>query len=217
MRDNGSGPRGVGSTAGGLTHSSDLTREGLAVKATRTCSVEGCSLPHHARGLCRKHYRSQAPAPVQRRPVTPLRERFMAHVNVDEAGCWRWQGRLGTGGYGYLGLQVDGVWKQRRAHRVAYELFVGLIPEGMALDHVCEVRDCVNPEHLRPSTWRANTLRNTSPAAENARREECLRGHPLSGDNLQLVRTKEGVKRRCKACARARRRADGLEERTAMP
>lgn len=209
MRDNRDGPRGVGSTAGGLTHSSDQTREGLAVKATRTCTIDGCNDQHHAQGLCRRHYRLNPPESIEKRPALPIRDRFMRHVRVDDVGCWRWQARTGTGGYGYFGQKVDGVWKQRRAHRVAYELFVGPIPGGLAIDHLCEVRDCVNPEHLRPSTWRANTLRNTSPAAENARRTTCLRGHPLEGDNLQLIRTKEGVKRRCKACARARRRGEG--------
>lgn len=52
--DNESGPGGVGRTSRGLTHSSDFSREGLAVKAT--CSIDGCTSTAHARGWCPKHY-----------------------------------------------------------------------------------------------------------------------------------------------------------------
>jgi hypothetical protein len=191
--ENESGLRGVGSTAGGLTRSSDSTREGLAVKATR-CSATDCADPTYKRDRCYRHHTV---------------DRFTAFVLVDAVtGCWLWQGHITKHGYGHFGMiRPDGTWGPRRAHRVAYELFVGPIPEGLTLDHLCEVRHCVNPEHLTPVTVAANTLRNDSPPSENARQERCLRDHPLSGDNLQLVNTSGGVKRRCKACARERRRS----------
>ena len=188
-----------------LTTSSDSTREGLAMQATR-CSIPGCSKPAKKLGWCSMHYERQYKHGTFDAPHRPtLEERFMSHVQVDAAGCWRWQGWTATGGYAYFKQKIDGRWKSRRAHRVSYELFVGPIPDGLAIHHECEVRDCVNPDHLRATTWRENTLLNTSPAAENARRDTCRRGHPLSGDNVQIIKASSGERRRCKSCARARR------------
>jgi len=94
------------------------------------------------------------------------------------------------------------------AHRFAYEALVGRIPDGLVLDHVRMNPDwtgppcskaCVNPEHLQPVTQKTNKLRGTSPNAQNARKTHCLRGHPLSGHNLVIV--KGG--RNCRACRTA--------------
>ena len=70
------------------------------------------------------------------------RARFEAKIaRIPEAGCWIWEvGRLDRDGYGYQGHE--------RAHRVAWELFFGPIPEGRYVLHHCDVRCCVNPSHL---------------------------------------------------------------------
>ena len=109
-------------------------------------------------------------------------------------GCVLWLGSLLHNGYGQLYAPET---KERRAHRVAYELAKGPIPTGLHLDHKCRVRSCVNPEHLEPVTSRVNTLRGQGVTAENARRTRCKNGHPLDGDNLHIDR--KGA-RRCRRC-----------------
>jgi hypothetical protein len=75
------------------------------------------------------------------------RERFLARVAVATSGCWEWTGWRAHG-YGYF--WHDG--RDLRAHRAAYALFVGAIPDGTQLHHVCGNRHCVNPEHLEALT-----------------------------------------------------------------
>ena len=120
-------------------------------------------------------------------------ERLIYHTEITP-GCWNWLGQQSTTGYGRL--KKGKSWT--RAHRYSYELFVGDIPEGLVIDHLCRNTLCVNPEHLEAVTMRENVLRGVSPAAQYARRESCSKGHELSGDNLYLSR---GA-RICKACKR---------------
>lgn len=86
-------------------------------------------------------------------------ERFWA--KVDRSGdCWRWTGALARGGYGFAVVgSRDDPQRYRNAHRFAYELSVGPIPEGLELDHLCRNRRCVNPAHLEPVTHSENMRR----------------------------------------------------------
>ena len=121
----------------------------------------------------------------------PLDERIMKHVIQDSAGCWLWTGHVTPKGYG--GIGVEG--RMRLAHSVAYEVWVGPVPPGLQLDHLCRVRHCCNPEHLEPVTpWenlrRGNTFMNKT---------HCPSGHAYEGANLYVD---PGGGRRCRACKR---------------
>ena len=146
---------------------------------------------------------AQRRLPAMHRECTPMIVRFWRYVNKDGPdGCWIWMASRDSLGYGQInkGRHGEGVI---RAHRVAYELLVGPIPEGLELDHLCRVRACLNPTHLEPVTHRENVLRGTSPVARLARQTHCIHGHPLSGANLYL-RPDTGA-RQCKACHHLRR------------
>lgn len=70
-------------------------------------------------------------------------------------GCWLWTGTVLGSGYGQFRVGMGHV----RAHRFAYELLVGPIPEALTLDHLCRVTSCVNPLHLEPVTASENIKR----------------------------------------------------------
>lgn len=130
----------------------------------------------------------------------PLEQKFWAKVEAREDGCWVWTGIKHRTGHGV----VPGLGQ---AHRLAYELVVGAIPEGKHLDHVCRRRGCVNPSHLEPVTAYENLLRGESPSAQNARKTHCPRGHAYAGENLGLRAGENGRRKRyCKACKRERER-----------
>jgi hypothetical protein len=127
---------------------------------------------------------------------------FSRKFVIDQVtGCWVWTGAVNGGarsGYGYF--------RKRRAHRVAYEAWVGPIPEGLVLDHLCRVRRCVNPSHLEPVTVRENLLRGDTLQAHNAAKTHCIRGHKLSGKNLRLQKKRSRLARICRTCHREEQR-----------
>lgn len=115
--------------------------------------------------------------------------RLLARAEVDATGCWRWQGPLMPNGYG----QVNAWGKRWLAHRLAYTVMVGPIPEARQIDHLCRVRHCINPAHLEPVT-QAENLRRQGAAVTH-----CPRGHEYTPANTYRAPGAPNL-RRCRAC-----------------
>lgn len=135
-----------------------------------------------------------------------LRQRFDAkYIPEPNSGCWLWLAGCNRDGYGQFWF--DG--RNRPAHIISYEMFVGKVPAGLTLDHQCDVKCCVNPQHVVPTTMRDNVLRNSGPTAINHRRVVCTAGHDLAAAYI----TKDG-RRQCRICNR--RRVDAYQNRKKM-
>ena len=149
-------------------------------------------------------------------------EHLLAKVEVGPGDCLLWTGYVDPKGYPRISIPGR---KAAHAYRVAYELFVGPIPDGLTLDHTCHNGDpdcpggttcrhrrCVNPAHLEPVSQRENILRGKSRSAVLARRTHCPNGHPFDDANTYVTRA--GV-RHCRACKREWRRARALAKAAA--
>ena len=112
--------------------------------------------------------------------------------------CWEWTGTRNPNGYGTLSFRG----RSYQAHRALFTSVKGKIPEGLVLDHLCRNRGCVNPEHLEIVTHKENTLRGVGLPSINAKKNECLRGHPLTKENVRTFKTL--VSRQCLTCERIR-------------
>jgi hypothetical protein len=87
----------------------------------------------------------------------PIQERFWAKTHMRPgSSCWWWRGHVQPNGYGQFGDSGTVGY----AHRWAYEHFIGPIPVGLHLDHICRNRACVKPAHLEPVTQGENNRRS---------------------------------------------------------
>lgn len=101
-------------------------------------------------------------------------KRINKETNSD---CWLWVGPINkTTGYGTACCRINGIQKTRLVHRFSYEVFKGLIPDGLVVDHLCKIKTCVNPDHLEAVTQKENLRR--AGWGLNKDKERCPRGHP---------------------------------------
>lgn len=107
--------------------------------------------------------------------------------------CWLWIGSRSAEGYGNLRLPGN---KVRYAHRISYQLTKGEIPQGLVIDHLCRVRNCVNPDHLEAVTFGENVRRGAQ--AYGLHKRTCPNGHDVT-DSANVRITNRGHKR-CRAC-----------------
>lgn len=173
------------------------------------CAVAECERPKERRQWCGMHYarwRRHGDASFSLWEVD-YRDRIRAKVLVDENGCWLWQGAVSPTGYGQGSFGGRFLY----VHRVSYEAFVGPIPEGLQIDHLCRVRRCCNPMHLEPVTVRENLMRGNTMTARRAGITHCPQGHAYDEANT-YVSPKEGG-RACRACRKIHSRASNRKRR----
>lgn len=121
-------------------------------------------------------------------------DRWMPEDRGHDTPCWIWQGARSRNGYSNIGIGGHNM----TAHKAMYEREVGPVPEGKELDHLCRVRDCVNPAHLEPVTRGENMQRGVEA------RTHCRRGHEYNEANTRYtIRKSNGKQRRdCRVCRR---------------
>lgn len=144
-----------------------------------------------------------SPESIRKRDERTL-ARFHTRYSIEDRGyespCWIWTHSKSKSGYGIFQITRK-EFIESVAHRAAYILLVGKIPDGVELDHRCRQRDCVNPEHLELVTHQVNVLRGDTFAATNAAKTHCPRGHAYSEENTYVHRGQ----RHCKTCKRIHR------------
>lgn len=160
------------------------------------CTVIKCERLVHSKEMCEMHYRRYMRTGFvgRYRPYRDARrsdkgtilDRFLVRVGPLDQGCWIWEAGKSAQGYGEMTI----MGAVQLAHRVSYELFIGPIPSGLHIDHLCMTKECVNPFHLEPVTLRENIRR----AQET--HTHCNYGH--------LFTIRSDGKKKCYVCSRKR-------------
>lgn len=129
--------------------------------------------------------------------IRPAMDRFLSKIEQRDNGCIEWLGGIAGEGYGYF---YEGHARTSHgkvyAHRWSYEQFVGPIPDGLHLDHLCRNRRCVNPDHLEAVTPAENQRRATIIKQPKT---HCRNGHQYTAENT-FVNT--AGYRVCRICRR---------------
>lgn len=145
-------------------------------------------------------------------------QRAIENVDKQADGCWISRYSVASHGYSQIGWQNSGSRHVVLGHRAAWVAAHGQVPLGMTIDHLCKVRRCVNPEHLR-----------LLPNYENARRTSgrdwpmgyCVNGHDSTHlETATRALNSSGVTVRCKTCTQASRdryQAKRLASRDHLP
>jgi len=120
-------------------------------------------------------------------------------------GCWEWQGAKLKAGYAHINFEG----KSTTMTRWIYREFIGPIPEGYTIDHLCRNVLCVNPNHLEAVPHAENCARSGRRGRTGVR-VFCKRGHAIAGKNIRMYRMKDPVTKErtwgkmCWICHRAR-------------
>lgn len=133
-------------------------------KNPNKCTFPGCSKPYCAKGLCNSHWAQQAKG----KDLTPIvtqetkEARFLRQTEKrGEDECWRFAGTgKGAGKGAAAGSGYGQLWhsgKKVPAHTFSWQYYIGPIPDGMQVDHLCRNTLCVNPKHLQLVSPKQNT------------------------------------------------------------
>ena len=117
------------------------------------------------------------------------KNRFFENIVIHE-GCWNFSCALDKKGYARFrnenGIKVF-------VHRYSYELFIGIIPDGLVIDHLCRNRNCCNPEHLEAVTNAENIRRGTQGQYQKMK-TSCPMGHEYTTLNTYINNGKRSCK-----------------------
>lgn len=115
--------------------------------------------------------------------------RFISKLNITN-NCWLWTGTISPKGYGIF-------WSNRKnklAHRISYQMFNGEIPKNKMVCHTCDIRECVNPDHL----WVGTALDNNKDAIKKGRLKLVGKNNPFFkkrfNENIMIGAHKDGEK-----------------------
>lgn len=153
------------------------------------CTIPNCHRPRKYRLWCNTHY--QRWWRLGAVDLTSIPVRFWSKVTFTNS-CWLWTGYLHHGYGSFNPTREENVY----AHRWAYEFCVGTIPNGLQIDHLCRVRNCVNPDHLEAVTPAINASRSIV-----ATKTHCIRGHEFTEANTFI---RANGTRRCRTCQQQR-------------
>lgn len=181
--------------------------------AESTCAIDECDGTARKKGWCWAHFNrwrrtgnaAGDGSPVARRTFPSLPQgaspeaRFWQKVNKIDGGCWLWLGALHRG---YGSCSWDG--RTTAAHRVSWLLAGRELDDGLVLDHLCRVLNCVNPDHLEQVTQGQNVYRGDGITAVNKRKTHCIHGHPFDEANTAL---RVDGSRACRSCRTAQKKA----------
>jgi hypothetical protein len=133
-------------------------------------------------------------------PISVRKKFFNELVDKNEDGCWIFNGSLDKAGYGrvFFGYGVI------KAHRLSYLLANKTMDHNLCVCHACDVKNCVNPDHL----WQGTSAQNTKDKMlknrhrnQNMGKTHCIRGHEFTPENTKILKGKNGTRRNCKACS----------------
>jgi len=129
--------------------------------------------------------------------IKTLEQRIMNRTEKTDT-CWLWRGcQDKKTGHGSIKINK----KMKKVHRVSYELLVGPIPENLVLRHLCNVSNCINPEHLKPGTQSDNVLDSVAAGTHpHSRKTHCKHGHEYTDSNTRIKKFKKGFVRVCRTC-----------------
>lgn len=166
------------------------------------CEITGCIRDRsQRRRYCSSHYkrlyRHGDPFAGRRPLVKDWLERVdqngpIPDYRPDLGPCWIYPA---VDHWGYAKFKIGK--RDYKVHRLSYERFVGPIPKGLVIDHLCRIHACCNPKHLEAVTHRENDLRGFGASGVNARKTHCIRGHEFTPENT-YVNASGG--RTCRTC-----------------